>query len=172
MYELCVGVRLCSCAFVFCVFGCCVLCIRVCVCAYAPLSVLRLSGAVCAHVVARDLTLTVRWGTTINPLALIMELMPFGDLHDLLEAQLKASTLEEIGSLHLPIGSVVVIEGDGDQPGTYKVTLYVCVCVCVCVCLHMVRTCAPSVGARASVHLRAQSRRGAKTPLSPNGLRT
>lgn len=69
-----------------------------------------------------ELTVSVRWGTTINPLALIMELMPFGDLHDLLEAQLKASTLEEIGSLHLPVGSVVVIEGDGDQPGTYKVT--------------------------------------------------
>ena len=50
-----------------------------------------------------------------------MELMPFGDLHDLLEASLKASTVEEIASLHLPVGSIVVVEGEGDAPGTYRV---------------------------------------------------
>lgn len=50
-----------------------------------------------------------------------MELMPFGDLHDLLEPRLKAVLLEEFPPLHLPVEAVLVVEGEADQPGTYKV---------------------------------------------------
>lgn len=49
-----------------------------------------------------------------------MELMPYGDLHDLIEKHLKAVAIEEIPSLHLPVEAVVVIEGE-ESPGLYKV---------------------------------------------------